>query len=105
MNFQDNEPANELHTESNDLTSASTSVIEPFIEIQNEDGTTTKIRKSTFVWLLTESKGKLSSDRLKRLYSPKHFIQYVNILKMDGNFQLIQSIFQDSVHSEKHYKI
>lgn len=38
-----------------------------FVVVENEDGTTKKLRKSTLVWLLTESNGKLSSDRLKRV--------------------------------------
>lgn len=37
------------------------------VQIENDDGTLKDIRKSTLVWLLTESKGKLSSDRLKRV--------------------------------------
>lgn len=37
------------------------------IEVRDEDGTTKIVRKSTFVWMLSESKGKLSSDRLKRV--------------------------------------
>lgn len=38
-----------------------------FIDIQDEDGSVKTIKKSTFIWMLTESKGKLSSDRLKRV--------------------------------------
>lgn len=38
-----------------------------FIDLINEDGSIKSIRKSTFIWMLTESKGKLSSDRLKRV--------------------------------------
>lgn len=37
-----------------------------FVDIDS-DGTTKTIRKSTFIWMLSESKGKLSSDRLKRV--------------------------------------
>lgn len=37
------------------------------VQLENEDGTMKEIRKSTLVWLLSESKGKLSSDRLKRV--------------------------------------
>lgn len=40
---------------------------ENFVEIIDPDGSKRKIRKSTFVWLLMESKDKLSSDRLKRV--------------------------------------
>lgn len=39
------------------------------VEIVNPDGTTKIIRKSTLVWILTENKSKLSSDRLKRVQS------------------------------------
>lgn len=38
-----------------------------FVEIENGDGTTKRLRKSTLLWLLTESKGKLSADRLQRV--------------------------------------
>lgn len=41
-----------------------------FVQIENEDGTFKEIRKSTLVWFLTESKGGLSSDRLKRVQTP-----------------------------------
>lgn len=42
-----------------------------YIEVKNEDGTSKTIRKSTFLWMLSESKGKLSSDRLKRVQEGK----------------------------------
>lgn len=38
-----------------------------WVEVLCEDGTTKTILKSTLVWLLTETKGKLSSDKLKRV--------------------------------------
>lgn len=38
-----------------------------FVEVIDPDGSTKKIRKSTLIWLLSESKDKLSSDRLKRV--------------------------------------
>lgn len=38
-----------------------------FVEVIHPDGTKTNIRKSTLVWKLSESSGKLSSDRLKRV--------------------------------------
>lgn len=37
------------------------------VEVKSEDGSSKWIKKSTLVWLLTDSKGKLSSDRLKRV--------------------------------------
>lgn len=39
----------------------------PFVHIIDEDGSTKVIKKSAIVWLLSEEKGKLSSDRLKRV--------------------------------------
>lgn len=42
-----------------------------YIEVKNEDGSSKNIRKSTFLWMLSESKGKLSSDRLKRVQEGK----------------------------------
>lgn len=38
-----------------------------FIEVVDEDGVTKLVRKSELVWILTESKNKISSDRLKRV--------------------------------------
>lgn len=52
--------------------------IQKFVEVIDPDGSTRRMRKSTFVWLLCESKDKLSSDRLRRVQSgsenaqPKH---------------------------------
>lgn len=43
----------------------------PFVHVINEDCSSRIIKKSAIVWLLTESKGKLSSDRLKRVQSRK----------------------------------
>lgn len=43
-----------------------------YIELINEDGSVKSIRKSTLVWLLTETKSKLSSDRLKRVQEAKN---------------------------------
>lgn len=42
-----------------------------YIDVQYEDGTTKTIRKSTLLWMLCESKEKLSSDRLKRVQEAK----------------------------------
>lgn len=39
----------------------------PFIEIENTNGTKKKIRKSTYVWYLTDFNEKLGNDRLKRV--------------------------------------
>lgn len=39
----------------------------PFVRISNDIGEDRTIRKSTFVWLLTDSTQKLSNDRLKRV--------------------------------------
>lgn len=41
--------------------------MEKTVDIVNPDGTTKNIRKSTLIWLLSESKDKLSADRLKRV--------------------------------------
>lgn len=38
-----------------------------FIEIIDEDGSAQRILKSTFIWMLSDSSDKLSSDRLKRV--------------------------------------
>lgn len=43
----------------------------PFVEIMDQDGSSSIIKKSAIVWLLSESKGKLSSDRLKRVQARK----------------------------------
>lgn len=40
---------------------------EKIVEVTNLDGTTKNVRKSTYVWLLSESKDKLSADRLRRV--------------------------------------
>lgn len=56
---------------------------EKFVDITNEDGSKKTIRKSTFVWLLTKSKGKLSSERVKR----------------------VQGVTQDDVNPSKRRKI
>lgn len=39
----------------------------PFLDIIDPDGNARQIRKSTFIWIHTEEKDKLSSDRLKRV--------------------------------------
>lgn len=43
--------------------------IEKMVEVINPDGSKRFLRKSTLVWLLCDSKDKLSSDRLKRVQS------------------------------------
>lgn len=40
-----------------------------FVEVIDPDGSTRNLRKSTLVWLLCDSRDKLSSDRLKRVQS------------------------------------
>lgn len=41
--------------------------LDKYVQVLSPDGITRLVRKSTFVWMLTDSKGKLSSDRLKRV--------------------------------------
>lgn len=41
--------------------------LSPFLHLTDSDGTTRKVRKSTFIWMHSEHKDKLSSDRLKRV--------------------------------------
>lgn len=48
-------------------TFASNTDINPFVYVENEDGSIKEIRKSTMVWLLTEYKEKLSAERLQRV--------------------------------------
>lgn len=43
-----------------------------FVNITLENGTTKTIRKSTYLWTLTDSKPHLSSDRLKRVQQSKN---------------------------------
>lgn len=42
-----------------------------FVEITNTDGTARTVLKSSVIWAFTESKGKLSKDRLSRVQSPR----------------------------------
>lgn len=46
--------------------------INPFVYVENEDGSFKEIRKSTMVWLLTEYKEKLSAERLQRVQTTPH---------------------------------
>lgn len=43
----------------------------PFVNVMDEDGLQNTIKKSAIVWLLSESRGNLSSDRLKRVQARK----------------------------------
>lgn len=45
-------------------------VLHRSIEVVDDDGTVRSIPKSTLIWMLTESKGILSADRLKRVQGP-----------------------------------
>lgn len=42
------------------------------VELMDADGSTRSIPKSTFIWMLSESAGKLSTDRLKRVQGSTH---------------------------------
>lgn len=44
-----------------------TSMRSKYIDLRLEDGSVKSVKKSTFIWMLTDSKGKMSSDRLKRV--------------------------------------
>lgn len=55
------------NTEHSSIASEHDDALGPLIEITLENGTKKTVRKSTFIWTLTESKQKLSSDRLKRV--------------------------------------
>lgn len=61
--------ANETNASLDDSTLANVMAnnCDKYVDITNEDGSKKTIRKSTFVWLLTESKSKLSSERVKRV--------------------------------------
>lgn len=56
--------------ENSDLESLRNTEFDSFVEIIRADGSIEKVKKSTFVWSLTESVDKLSSDRNKRVYGP-----------------------------------
>lgn len=56
------------HCENQSISEAQTNYHnERFIEVISSDGTTSLMRKSTFLWNMIENKDKLSSDRLKRV--------------------------------------
>lgn len=62
--FEDS-PRNSLnasHSKSNEPTD-----ISKFVQLTDSDGTVKEVKKSTFIWMLTNTKGKLSTDRLKRV--------------------------------------
>lgn len=56
--------------EHSELESLRNTAFDSFVEIIRADGSIEKVKKSTFVWSLTESVDKLSSDRNKRVYGP-----------------------------------
>lgn len=69
--FENDELENESDEESEDeqVVEKNTSEVasSKFLHFINPDGTTRKVRKSTFIWMHSEKKDKLSSDRLKRV--------------------------------------
>lgn len=67
----ENDSEDELVVDENQSDEASS----PFLHFIDPDGTTRKVRKSTFIWMHSEKKDKLSSDRLKRVQrSERSFI-------------------------------
>lgn len=63
--YIDNAPT-EILTDDSDIDSEQ-NVQTAYINIENEDGTTNLMKKTELLWALTDSKGRLSSDRLKRV--------------------------------------
>lgn len=63
----DNESEDEQVVEENLEENTSVGTSSSFLDFIDPDGTTRKIRKSTFIWMHCEEKDKLSSDRLKRV--------------------------------------
>lgn len=64
----ENELDSELDSEScQSLEGNSPEIPSSFLHLIGHDGTTRPIRKSTFIWMHSENKDKLSSDRLKRV--------------------------------------
>lgn len=61
----------EAESELTRLSSApsNTRIDQRFVDVLNNDGSTKSLLKSTVIWALTESKGYLSKDRLKRVQS------------------------------------
>lgn len=61
----------EAESELTRLSSApsNTRIDQRFVDVLNNDGCTKSLLKSTVIWALTESKGYLSKDRLKRVQS------------------------------------
>lgn len=51
----------------NEREGENTADLHPNIEVIDEEGSTMSIPKTTFIWLLSESSGKLSTERLKRV--------------------------------------
>lgn len=97
-------------TNSTPSTSDSQSNSESFIDVIDSDGLTKRVRKTTFLWMLSESNDKLSTDRLKRVHgsssqdsssackkfkSIDYFTDGSNIVKLDyikiGDWALFNS--------------
>lgn len=58
----------------------------PFVEVETQDGKMKTIRKSTMVWLMTDSKESLSNDRLKRVQSATQTTSCKKRLNFKKNF-------------------
>lgn len=76
FNDTDDEPSEDINDEFFNLMPStskaqsrakSQSKEESFIDVIDSDGTSTSIKKTTFIWMLTENKNKLSTDRLRRV--------------------------------------
>lgn len=96
-----------IYSEQGENQSASQSVVQyniaeknNFIEVNNEDGTISHMRKSTFIWKLEKNHGKLSSDRLRRVQgtkSPKRKRKRTSKFFMNiGDLGQEQLLFEDT---------
>lgn len=63
----DDEEVEEIVEENAKENASDDMTLSPFLHFTDSDGTTRKVRKSTFIWMHSEHKDKLSSDRLKRV--------------------------------------
>lgn len=72
--FENNDLENEDDSEDERVEEENTSEVtsSQFLYFIDPDGTTRKVRKSTFIWMHSEEKDKLSSDRLKRVQASSH---------------------------------
>lgn len=75
-----------------------------FIEICEDDGTIKMIRKSSIVWLLSESPQKLSNDRLKRVQSTPPQISSKRI-KVSQVSTLASSLSETSIYRSSELRI